>query len=162
MYGKLFIIKISYKFLFVKHFMARKLSYIIYGNCMIRNFVRLRFYWLARNFSADFRRKRNIYARCGFLFSQFSPIEIIVFDKVFLYPIIEDTDFLSSDVKDILPANIFCKVLGIWKLSNWPSSGLNYARFEEFIHIAESVTQIIYAWRIIPHNKIVPNWIEAI
>ena len=35
------------------------------------------------------------------------------------------------------------------------------ARFEEFIHNAESVAQIIYAWQIIPINKIVPNWIEA-
>ena len=31
----------------------------------------------------------------------------------------------------------------------------------EFIHKAESVTRIIYAWRIIPHKKIVPNWSEA-
>ena len=34
---------------------------------------------------------------------------------------------------------------------------LNYARFEEFIHIADSVTRIIYAWQVIPHNKVVPN-----
>ena len=31
------------------------------------------------------KKKRNIYARCGFLlFGQFSPIEIIVFDNFFL------------------------------------------------------------------------------
>ena len=34
-------------------------------------------------------------------------------------------------------------------------------RFEEFIQNAESVTRIFYAWRIIPRNKIVLNWIEA-
>ena len=33
-----------------------------------------------------------------FLFSQFSPIEIIVFSKKFLHPI-EDIDFLSSNLK---------------------------------------------------------------
>ena len=55
----------------------------------------------------------------------------------------------------------FCKVLVVWKMPIWLCSGLNYARFEEFIHNAESVTRIIYAWRVIPHNKIVPKWIEA-
>ena len=34
--------------------------------------------------------------------------------------------------------------------------------FEEFIHIGESETRFIYAWRIIPNNKIVEkrlaNW----
>ena len=95
-----------------------------------------------------------------FLFSQFLPIEIIVFDKVFLYPI-EDFDFLSSNSKIYLTSEYFCKVFWVWKLSNWPCSGLNYARSEEFLHIADSVTRNIYAWQIIPHNKIVPNWIEA-
>ena len=38
-------------------------------------------------------------------------------------------------------------------MPNWPCSGLNYARFEEFIHINDSVTRIIYAWRITPYNK---------
>ena len=33
-----------------------------------------------------------------FLFCQFSPIEIIIFNKIFLYPI-EDFDFLGSNVK---------------------------------------------------------------
>ena len=51
-----------------------------------------------------------------FSFSQFSPVEIIIFNENFLY---------------------------------------------EFIHNAESVTRIIYAWRIIPHNQIVLNIIEA-
>ena len=41
-----------------------------------------------------------------FLFSQFSPIEIIVFYKNF-FPI-EDIDYLSSNVKkNILPPTIF-------------------------------------------------------
>ena len=35
-------------------------------------------------------------------------------------------------------------------------------RFEEFIHNADSVTQINCAWRIITLNKIVPNWIEVL
>ena len=47
--------------------------------------------------------------------------------------------------------------MGVSKMPNWLCCGLNYALFEEFIHIAESVARIIYAWRIIPHNKIVPN-----
>ena len=83
-----------------------------------------------------------------FLFSQFLPIEIKVFNKNFLYPI-EDIDFPSSNVK-----SFFFKVLGV---SNWQCSGLNYARFEEFVHNAERITRIIYAWRLILHNKIVPN-----
>ena len=29
------------------------------------------------------------------------------------------------------------------------------------MHKVENLTRIIYASRIIPHNKIVPNWIEA-
>ena len=41
-----------------------------------------------------------------FLFSQFSSIEIIIFNKIFLYPI-EDIDFLSSNVKDTLLPIIF-------------------------------------------------------
>ena len=39
---------------------------------------------LQRNMShncSDFRRKRNIYAWCGFLFSQYSAIEVIDFNK---------------------------------------------------------------------------------
>ena len=32
---------------------------------------------------------------------------------------------------------------------------------KDFVHIVESVTRTIYAWRIISHNKIVPNWNEA-
>ena len=29
------------------------------------------------------------------------------------------------------------------------------------IHNAEKVTRIIYARQVIPHNKIVPNWMEV-
>ena len=94
-----------------------------------------------------------------FSFSQFSPVKIIILNKKFLY-LIEDIDFLSSNVKRYFTSDSFCKVLEVWKLPNLPYSGLNYERFEVFVHNAESVTQIIYAWRIIPHNKIVPNWIE--
>ena len=43
-----------------------------------------------------------------FLFSQFSQIEIIIFNKVFLYPI-EDIDYLSSNKKDVSPPIIFVK-----------------------------------------------------
>ena len=42
-------------------------------------------------------------------------------------------------------------------MPNWPDSGLNYRRFEEFFLISERVVQTIYARRIIPHNKIVPD-----
>ena len=37
-----------------------------------------------------------------FLFSQFSPIETTIFDKIFLYPI-DDINFLSSDEKSSPP-----------------------------------------------------------
>ena len=47
--------------------------------------------------------------RCVFSFSQFSPIEIMIFNN-FFYPI-DDIDFLSSNEKDILPPIIFCHVL---------------------------------------------------
>ena len=59
----------------------------------------------------DFRRKRNIYAWCGFLFSQFSEIKIKVFNKNPLYPI-KDID-LKSSVKNILPPILFYKVMGV-------------------------------------------------
>ena len=52
-------------------------------------------------------------------------------------------------------------VLGVWKSPIWPGSGLIYARFEGFIYIAENEMRIFYTLRIITHNKIVPNWIEA-
>ena len=32
-----------------------------------------------------------------------------------------------------------------------------YARFVEFFATADSVTRIIYAWRIIPHKKLFQN-----
>ena len=44
--------------------------------------------------------------RVVFLFSQFSPIEIIVNDKIFLYPI-EDIDYLSSILKTIFYLRFF-------------------------------------------------------
>ena len=46
-------------------------------------------------------------------------------------------------IKDVLPPIVFRKVLGVWKLPNWQCSGLNYARFEEFIHNAERLTRIM-------------------
>ena len=39
----------------------------------------------------------------------------------------------------------------------WLGSGLIYARFEDFIHNAETVTRNINACPNIPLNKIVPN-----
>ena len=48
-----------------------------------------------------------------FLFCQFSPIEKIVFDKTFLYPI-EGIDFLSSNVKKIFYPPIF--FVKFWRL----------------------------------------------
>ena len=45
---------------------------------------------------SDFRRKKSIYAMGGFLFNQFSAIEIInSFQQYFLYPI-EDIDYFKS------------------------------------------------------------------
>ena len=42
----------------------------------------------------------------------------------------------------------------------------DYVHFEEFFHIAESVTQIMYAWRFIPRKKSfqfgLVNWIGRI
>ena len=35
-------------------------------------------------------------------------------------------------------------------------------RFEEFIHNVESVTHIFYAWRNIPHHKIIPNYLKIL
>ena len=37
---------------------------------------------------------------------------------------------------------VFSKVLGVWKLPNWLNSGLNYVRFEEFVHNVESVRKL--------------------
>ena len=67
-------------------------------------------------------------------------------------------DFLSSNFKRYFTSDHFCRDLGVLKSPNWPCSGENNARFVDFIHNAENkVKQIIYAWRIIPHNKTVPN-----
>ena len=113
------------------------------------NFVRLSYY------SSEFTYWLN------HVFNKsFSPIEIKISNKYFLYPI-EVIDFVSSIVKRCFTSNYFFQSSGGWKLPNLSCSGLNYARFEEFIHNAESLTRIIYALRIIPHNKIVPKWIEA-
>ena len=111
-------------------------------------------------FCSGFRRKRNIYTRCVFF------IQSVLADR--------NNSFLPNfsipywryrlsgfKFKKIFYPQFFWKVLGVWKLPNWPYSGLNYGRFEDFIHIFVSVTQIIYTWKIIPLSKIVPNWIEA-
>ena len=78
------------------------------------------------------------------------------FHQKFLFSI-EDIDFLSSNAKKIFHLQLFfVKFWGLENCQNFYVPGLNYARFKEFIHNAESVTRIIYAWRIIPHKKIVP------
>ena len=94
-----------------------------------------------------------------FFIQSFSPIEIIIFNKYFLYPI-EVIDFASSIVKRYFTSDYFFQSSGGLKIAK-SCSGLNYARFEEFIHNAESVTRIIYALRIVPDNKIVPKLMEA-
>ena len=38
-----------------------------------------------------------------------------------------------------------------------PFSGLSFLRFEQLIQKFESVTRVIYACRIVPHNKIIAN-----
>ena len=63
-------------------------------------------------FCSDFRKKTEYLCSVWFfLFGQFWPIEIIVFNKIFLYPI-EDIDFLSSNAKRYIPLIIFVKSLG--------------------------------------------------
>ena len=42
-------------------------------------------------------------------------------------------------------------------IANLAIPGLICGRFEDLVHNAESITQNIYAWQIIPHNKIAPN-----
>ena len=71
----------------------------------------------------------------------FLPIELIVFNKSFFIPHWRYR-VLNSNLKRYFTSIIFCKVLGVWKLPNWPRSGLNYAHFEKFVHNAESVTRI--------------------
>ena len=92
-----------------------------------------------------------------FLFSQFLAIKTIDFSKQCCYPH-EDIDYLKSNLKryitykHFLPSSGFLKKMPIWKYA-----GLSYARFEDFVHNAESVTRTKYAWRIIAHNTIDPN-----
>ena len=93
-----------------------------------------------------------------FLFSHFSPIKIIVFNSNFLYRFKISTSWFQIS-KDVSPPIVFVNSGGL-KMPNWQRSGLNYARFEEFIHNVESVTRTIYAWKIILQNTIVPNYIE--
>ena len=47
-----------------------------------------------------------------FLFSQFSPIEIIIFNKHFYTPLKILTSWFQMK-KDISPVFVFCKVLGV-------------------------------------------------
>ena len=51
-----------------------------------------------------------------FLFGQFSPIETIVFNKQFLYPI-EDNEFLSSNSKSYFTSNCFVQSSGGLKVA---------------------------------------------
>ena len=53
-----------------------------------------------------FEKKRNIYARCGFLTSQFSPIEIKISTEFSLF-CVEDMDFLSSNVTRNFTSDFF-------------------------------------------------------
>ena len=78
----------------------------------------------------------------------------MVFEKK-LNPI-DDIDFLSSNLKRYFTLRFFFNSGG-YENSQAGHSGLSYLRLKEFIYNAESVTQIIYAWRIIPYNKIAPN-----
>ena len=43
-----------------------------------------------------------------------------------------------------------------------PCSKVIYARFEVFIDNAESVTRIIFSWRIIANHKIIPNKLSRV
>ena len=76
-----------------------------------------------------------------FLISQFSVVEIV----------------LNEIFKAHLRYRFFKPIDDIERyLTIWPCSGLIYA-FSKIFFIAESVTRVIYTWRIFPHNKIVPN-----
>ena len=111
------------------------------------------------SFCSDFWRKRNIYARSGFFVQSIFIDRNNNFQQKFLKP---HWRYRLPELKcKKIVHHYFCKVLGVWKLPNFPYSGLKYARFEEFIHNPESVTRFVFAWRTIPLNKIVPNWIEA-
>ena len=64
--------------------------------------------------------------------------------------------------KKILCLQSFLQKFGILKLPIWSCpAGLIYVQFKDFIHITENVARTIYVWRVIPQNKLVPNWIEA-
>ena len=56
---------------------------------------------------SDFWRKRNIYAWCGFLLSQFSPIEIISCNKNVLYPIKDIGRLLEFTCKNMFYLHLF-------------------------------------------------------
>ena len=109
--------------------------------------------WLC--YCSDFRRKWNNYARCGFLIQSIFTDRNNKFQQFFfLYPI-ENINFLSSNVKRYFTDNFL-----------YSSEGLKVAKFamfwtklcfEDFIHNTESLTRIIYKWRILPLNKIVSN-----
>ena len=59
-----------------------------------------------------FRTKQNIQAWGSFLFSQFLAMELIVFNKEFLYSI-EGIDSLKTKLKGYIISNHFFKVLGV-------------------------------------------------
>ena len=107
------------------------------------------------------KRKKNVYALGGF-FGQFLAVEIIAFLKVIFYPI-KDIGSLKVNLKRCFTSDlVFAK---LWEFDNcqygYAQLGLSYARFEVFIPNAESVARIIYAWRTITLNKIVPNCTDA-
>ena len=73
-------------------------------NCCIASGAKLSFAFLLIQLSWN----ELVILGVVFLFSQFSPMEIIVFDKTFLYPI-EDIDFLSSSLKSYFTSDFFVK-----------------------------------------------------
>ena len=86
-----------------------------------------------------------MYARGGFcFFSQFCPIKIKKFLTKFLYPI-KDIGFLSSNMKRYFTSDYFLLSYGSLKIAKIACSGLIYARFDELLYNAETVTRIIYA-----------------
>ena len=90
-----------------------------------------------------------------------SGIEVIVFNQKKYYPT-EDANSLKPNLKRSLIPDRFLQCFWSLKIANLAIFWTKLcALWRFFFQNAESVTRIIYAWQIIPNNKMVPNWSEA-
>ena len=103
------------------------------------------------NFNIYFSAQEYLYSVWFFYSVKFHRSKKTFSTKVFNTPL----KILTSNIKNIFHLRLF--FVKFWGFEIWACSGLNYARFEEFFLNAEIVTRMIYAWRIMPLNKIVPN-----